>query len=307
MTPHPPSLRQLRYLLALHEHGHFGRAADAVAVSQSTLSAGLADLEARVGLTLVERTKRSVRFTEVGEAFVARAAPVLRGAHDLAEFAKSRTAPLSAPVRLAVIPTIAPFVLPRILRPLRAAWPAMTLSVRELPTPQACLGLARGHHDCVLLALPFPCGEVETQHVMVDALMLALPAEEARAGVKPSDIDPARLLLLEDGHCLKDHALAACGRAGEAIDGAVVATSLHTLVQLAAGGFGITLLPVMAVAHGVLDGTGLAAVPIAGSDATREIALAWRKGSARATEFRLLAGTLATALTQGATKLALSR
>jgi LysR family hydrogen peroxide-inducible transcriptional activator len=296
VSVHLPSLRQLRYFIALDEHRHFGRAAAACFVTQSTLSAGIADLERLLGVQLVERSKRTVRLTDSGAALVERARNLVRDAAEFAEAAQTRTAPLSGTLRLAVIPTIAPFVLPTLLPAVARDWPLLKLAVRETPSPTACDGIARGTADCALLALPFPCGDVETAVVGSDALMLALPGGEAHGPVAAADIDPARLLLLEDGHCLKDHALAACGQPAMNADARMIGTSLHTLVQMVAGGLGVTLLPEMAVRAGILDRTGAEAVSITGDDATRRIALAWRRGNARAPEFRMFAGTIASCL-----------
>lgn len=296
MTPHVPSLRQLRYFIALADTRHFGRAAEACFVTQSTLSAGIADMERLLGVQLFERSKRAVRLTETGEALVGRARALLHDAEDFAEAARTRADPLTGALRLAVIPTVAPFVLPRLLPAIAAAWPTLELSVRETSSPSACEALSRGSVDCVLLALPFPCGDVETATIGSDALMLALPSVEARGPVSAADIDPARLLLLEDGHCLKDHALAACGQPKLDSGAMMIGTSLHTLVQMVDGGLGVTLLPSMAVAAGILGGTAVSAVAIDGDDAQRGIALAWRRGSSRAGEFRMLANTIRAAL-----------
>lgn len=293
MSTHLPSLRQLQYLVALHEHGHFGRAATACFVTQSTLSLAINDLETLLETTLVERTKRVVRFTGVGETMVARARQLLRGAEDLAETVRAESAPLSSDLRLAVIPTIAPFVLPDFLPKLRADWPDARLFLRETSTPVALEALHRGTIDCVLLALPYDCGDVEVAEIAVEPLMLGLPKAEAGKGaVLPSDIDTGRLLLLEDGNCLTGHALSACERPEMRSDAMMLGTSLHTLVQMIDHGLGLTLLPRMAVEAGILDGTQVAARPLASESATRRIALVWRKGSARARDYRLLADTI---------------
>jgi len=293
VSTHLPSLRQLRYFIAIDEHRHFGHAAAACFVTQSTLSAGIADLERTLGVQLVERSKRTVRLTESGTALVGRARDLVNDAAAFTDAAQTHSAPLSGLLRLAVIPTIAPFVLPTLLPAVAKDWPLLKLAVRETPSPSACDGIARGIADCALLALPFPCGDVETAVVGSDALMLALPPGEAKGPVDAADIDPARLLLLEDGNCLKDHALAACGQPAMNADARMIGTSLHTLVQMVAGGLGVTLVPEMALRAGILDRTGVEAVAINGDDAQRRIALAWRRGSARTPELRLLAATIA--------------
>ena len=280
--------------MALHDHGHFGRAAAGCFVTQSTLSVGIAELERLLGTLLVERSTRSVRFTGAGEEVVARARGVIRAAEDLVAVARGAREPLVGPLRLAVIPTVAPFLLPRILAALDERWPRLRPYVREMMTGPACEALARGTADCVLLALPAACGDVETVDVMVDRLVLATPAAEAgsRAPVPIEAVDPERLLLLEDGHCLRDHALAACKVAQPAPDARVVASTLDTLVRLVDAGHGVTLLPQMGVAAGILDGSGVGSRPVAGEGAERRIALAWRNGHPRGDEFRLLGGTI---------------
>ena len=282
MTTFTPSLRQLRYLVELDAERHFGRAAANLSVGQSTLSAGIAELERLVGVTLVERTKRSVRFTDLGEAFVARARQVVEASVALTEFVATASAPLTGTLRLGIIPTIAPFLLPRVLAPLRERFPALELRLREQTTDAACAGLHRGALDCVILALPFDCGRIDHVEIMRDPLMLAVPEGHVEASV-----DGDRLLLLEDGHCLNEHGLIACGlpRAREA---AMVAASLHTLVEMVEAGLGTTFLPHLAVHAGILSARRVIAVPL-GANAERRIVLAWRKGSAREGDFRTLA------------------
>ena len=298
MSNYIPSLRQLRYLVSLHEQQHFGRAAEASFVNQSTLSAGIADLERHLGVVLVERTKRSVRFTAIGEQLVERARRLVRGAEDLTEIARAAADPLTGELRFAIIPTIAPFLLAQIVPRVRADWPELTLFVREMTSPVACEALQRGQVDCVLLALPFACGDVEEVAIATDRLMLATSAADAPATVPVAEdaIDMDRLLLLEDGHCLTDHALTACGRGGPLGPAPMLCTSLHTLVQMVDQGLGLTLLPEMAVKAGILHETGVRVHPLASAEAARRIALVWRRESARAPEYRLLAKSIMGAL-----------
>lgn len=293
-----PSLRQLRYLVALHEIGHFGKAAEANFVTQSTLSSGIADLERQLGVVLVERTRRSVRFTAVGDQLVERARRLVRGAEDLTEIARAAADPLTGELRFAIIPTIAPFLLAQIVPKVRADWPKLTLFVREMTSPMACEALQRGQVDCVLLALPFACGDIEEAEIATDRLMLATSAADAPATVPVATdaIDMARLLLLEDGHCLTDHTLTACGRGGPLGPAPMLCTSLHTLVQMVDQGLGLTLLPEMAIRAGILHNTGVSVYPLTNPDAARRIALVWRRESARAPEYRLLATSIAAAL-----------
>ncbi len=295
MSTYLPTLKQLQYLVALHEHGHFGRAADACFVSQSTLSAGLRDLENLLKVILVERTKRAVRFTPLGNNVVAKAHRVLREAEELVDLVQSSGLPLSGEVRMSVIPTIAPFLLPRMLPRLRRERPALKLFLREEPSAAAIESLHHGRSDCVLLALPFPTGEVEKETIELDALFVAFPKDDPRdppEEILPASIDENRLLLLEDGHCLKDHVLAACNRPEMRASAAMIGTSLHTLVQMVDNGLGLTLLPEMALDAGILNGTNVVARPLKAANANREIALVWRKNSPRTEEFRLLAEEL---------------
>ncbi len=292
-----PTLKQLQYLVALHDHGHFGRAADACFVSQSTMSAGLRELESLIGLVLVERTRRVVRFTPTGEKIAQKARRVLREAEELGDLARAAGKPLSGDMRMSVIPTIAPFLLPRILPFIREQRPELKLYLREEPSAAACESLSRGGADCVLLALPYTCGEVETDILFGDELLLAFPKD----GAEPPDsidadaIDPDRLLLLEDGHCLRDHALAACNRPELRAQATMLGTSLHTLVQMVDNGLGVTMVPRMALDAGILSHTNVVARPLKGDNTARDIALIWRKHSPREKDFRLLADLLRTA------------
>ena len=292
MSNYLPTLKQLQYLVALREHGHFGRAADASFVTQSTLSAGIRELESLIGVVLVERTRRVVRFTALGEAIVQKARRVLREADELADMARAAGKPLSGEMRMSVIPTIAPFLLPRILPRLRRERPDLKLYLREEPSGAACDSLHSGHVDCVLLALPYACGDIATAALFDDRLFVAFPKGEPAdppPAIKPENIDETRLLLLEDGHCLKDHALAACNRPEIRAEATMLGTSLHTLVQMVDNRLGITMLPQMALSAGILDNTDIVARPIETEHHSRKIALAWRRGSPREKDFLLLA------------------
>jgi len=290
-----PTIKQLQYLVALHEHGHFGRAAEAMFVSQSTLSAGIRELESLLGVTLVERSRRVVRFTPLGNAVVAKAHRLLREAEELADLVQASGKPLSGELRMSVIPTIAPFLLPRILPRLRWERPQLKLYLREEVSGDAVESLHHGRADCVLLALPYATGEVEAEHIADDRLYVAFPKDDPRdppEAIPPAMIDPDRLLLLEDGHCLKEHALGACNRPELRGSAAMIGTSLHTLVQMVDNGLGITMLPQMAIDAGILQQTEVVARPLKAKNASREIALIWRKNSPRAEEFKLLAKEL---------------
>ncbi|MEA1082787.1 hydrogen peroxide-inducible genes activator [Sphingomonas sp. CD22] len=283
-----PSLRQLSYLLALHEHGNFGRAAAALFVSQSAFSVGIAELERVLEANLVERSKRHVRFTPIGEEIVSRARQMVRAAEDLHLVTQRSHEPLVGSLRFAVIPTIAPFLLSRTLPALARDWPRLQLYVREMLTGVACEAMGRGEIDCVLLALPIECGEIESIDIAVDPLVLVTAKGQDAFASPLCDADDSRLLLLEDGHCLKEHALAACDRTAAEADSLLVASTLHTLVQLVDAGLGYTLLPQMAIDAGILGGTRVETRPAQSRHAERQIALAWRGGHPRTSEFRLL-------------------
>ncbi|KQM19209.1 LysR family transcriptional regulator [Sphingomonas sp. Leaf24] len=294
MSVYLPTLKQLQYLVALHDAGHFGRAAEASFVTQSTLSAGIRELETLIGVVLVERTRRVVRFTPLGESIVLKARKVLREAEELTDMARAAGRPLSGEMRMSVIPTIAPFLLPRLLPRLRRDYPDLKLFLREEPSAAACEGLHHGRTDCVLLALPYGCGEVEVAPLFEDRLLLAVPGNDSgdTAPLVADDIDPERLLLLEDGHCLKDHALRACEQPELRGQAMMMGTSLHTIVQMIDNGLGTTMLPQMAIDAGILEHTGVTARPIESKNAQRRIALVWRRASPRERDFRLLADVL---------------
>src|SRR3954464_2885969 len=265
MATYLPTLKQLQYLVALKDHGHFGRAAEACFVTQSTLSAGIKELESLIGVMLVERTRRVVRFTPLGIRVAEKAQRILRDTEDLADMVRAAGQPLAGELRMGVIPTIAPFLLPTLLPRLREQWPDLKLYLREETSQAACGALHRGQLDCVLLALPYMCGDVEKADLFDDRFLIAFPpgAAEGLPDLVPADtIDESKLLLLEDGHCLKDHALSACNRPELRADAAMMVTSLHTLVQMVDNGLGVTFVPAMAIEAGILHGTEVDARPL---------------------------------------------
>ena len=296
MTP-LPSPQQLRYLLALSELGHFGRAAEACAVTQSTLSAGILALERQLDAAILDRIAgKHVVFTALGEEIAARARKALAALEEVAEAASAARAPLSGPLRLGVIPTIGPFLLPRLMPVLRGAFPNLRLFVREDVTKALMERLASNRLDLLLVALPCECGGAETLAISRDEFLVALPKGHrlaARARISAAALAGERMLLLEDGHCLRDQALALCGVAAE--QEGFAATSLHTLAQMVAGGLGVTLLPRMAVDAGVAAWADIELRPLSGASAWRTIGLAWRRHSPRADEYRALAPLIAPA------------
>ena len=300
------SLRQLRYLMALAETKHFGRAAEACFVTQSTLSAGLKELESQLGVTLVERTKRRVMVTPLGEEVVARAKGILSAAGEIVDLVRAAAEPLSGPLSLGVIPTVAPFLLPKVLARVRKAHPRLKLHLVEDLTARLLERLQAGELDLALIALPYRAPDLETLALGDDPFLLATPAGHPLAGhahVDAEELQRAPLLLLEEGHCLRDHALSACHIAEAAPAGErLQATSLHTLTQMVAGGMGVTLLPQMAVDAGLAKGTGITTSPLDDPAAKRKIGLAWRPSSPRKAEFRKLAEYFRAALNGGTVK-----
>ena len=294
-----PTLRQLHYLVAVVDRCHFGRAAEACFVSQSTLSAGIQELESLLGAPLLERTKRSVLPTPLGREIAERARTLLKGAEDLVDVARSVDNAMAGPLHLGVIPTIGPFLIPRVMPALRSTFPKLKLFLREDQTARLLDRLEAGELDAALLALPYPSGDVESIDIAEDRFSVVCPPDHRLSGVtaaQPSDMALDDLLLLEDGHCLRDHALAACALEGARQNAAFQGTSLHTLVQMVASGLGVTLLPQMALDSGILRGLDLAVRPLHADRPFRRIGLVWRKTSGRKETFRQLAAALKTVL-----------
>ena len=288
-----PSIRQLRYLVAVADHCHFGRAAGACFVTQSTLSASIKELETLLGTTLIERTRRWVMLTPVGHDVVARARAVVREVEDLVAAAAGSGEPLSGPLRLGVIPTIGPYLLPRVLPALRAAHPALRLYLREDLTGRLLERLAAGDLDLLLMAFPYAGQRLETFVFADDPFWVAFPPGHRFQDcerVDQAELDGENLLLLEEGHCLRDHALSLCDLDGATRTDAFQATSLQTLVQMVDYGLGLTLLPKMAIDAGITKGTGVAVRPLTVETLSRRIGVAWRKSSNRTREFTLLGG-----------------
>jgi LysR family transcriptional regulator, hydrogen peroxide-inducible genes activator len=294
-----PSLRQLRYLVALAERLNFRAAAQDSFVTQSTLSAGIKELENQLGVELVERDTRSVRLTDIGKDVVERARTVLAQAQDIVDLAKGAGEPLSSSLRLGVIPTIAPFMLPGLLPPLRAAHPTLKLYLREDLTDRLLERLRSGDLDVALIALPYDTGELLTHKLFKDEFWFVARADDPLARAKEvavRSLKPGQVLLLEEGHCLREHAISACGTRAANAETAVEATSLHTLIQMVEGGLGVTLLPEMTLKAGILNGTSLVARPFSSDVPARTIALAARPTSAHRRDFELLAEFILTRL-----------
>lgn len=290
-----PSVRHLRHLTALRDHGHFGRAAAACHVTQSTLSASIKELESILQVALVDRSKRRAILTPVGVEAVERARKIVKEIDELVSFTSASRDPLSGTLRMGTIPTIGPFLLPRVLPGLRRAYSRLKLYLVEDLTDRLVDLLHRGELDVVLLALPYDCGPVEVFTLFQDPFVVGLPSEHPLAQadrIKPQQLWQQDLLLLKDGHCLRDHALAACHLADRTTTESFEATSLATLVQMVDNGLGTTLLPTLAINAGVLLGTSLVTRPLLGEAPARNIGLVWRRGTGRRKEFRLLAKEL---------------
>jgi LysR family hydrogen peroxide-inducible transcriptional activator len=292
-----PSLRQLEHLVLLADHGHFGHAAKIGHVTQSTLSASIKELENILQASLVDRTKRRVVLTPLGLEIVERARRILNEGKDLVEAARAGSEPLSGALRMGVIPTVGPFLLPEILPQLRRAYPALRLYLIEDLTARLVEELRAGRLDVVLLALPNDdCRNLEARVLFRDPFKVALAKGHTLATANSVDIERVGsegLLLLKEGHCLREHALAACRLADRRQVEPVEATSLHTLVQMVDNGLGITLLRQLAIDGGILKGTTIRVLPTAAHPPSREIGLVWRRGTGRQREFELLGNVLA--------------
>jgi len=292
-----PTVKQLKYFVALEQSGHFGRAADACFVSQSAFSVAIRELESTLAVQLVERTTKRVAITPVGRKVADQARLVLLDIQQLVQLAGSNREPLTGPLNLGVIPTIAPFLLPKILPRIHRQYPQLRVYIREAKTEEIHADLLTGGLDVILIALPYPLRNVEVTTLFKDRFLLA-----ARRGTKLVDpekfvvnrITANSVLLLEDGHCLRDHALEACRvRNLEAVN-QFAASSLFTLLEMVDSDLGVTFIPEMAVGSALLKQTRIETWPLP-QNSYREIGLAWRKSTARAQEFGLLAELIRTA------------
>jgi len=300
MTTMLPTLRQLQYLKLLSEHGSFSRAAEAAHVTQPTLSAGIQELEKILGTPVVDRNRSGVIFTAAGEEAISRASAILANTEDLVQAARGAGQPLSGRFRLGVIPTVAPFLLPKALPILKQRFPKLRLFLREDLTHRLIAGLKAGALDAALIALPYDMAGLDWAHVDDDELLAAFPANHpltAAKRVSAERMEDEELILMEDGHCLREHALAACGLnpPRRAEEESFAATSLPTLVQMVGSGLGVSFLPAMAVEAGLADAAHVTVRPLDAEDSSREIVVAWRAGSSRALEGRLLAEVLQSA------------
>ncbi len=290
-----PTLRQLQFLTAIQAHGSFVAAAEAVGVTQPTLSAGIKELEGALGAQLVDRGRTGAVLTAAGEEAAERAARALSEVDELVRAVRSAGQPFASTLRLGAIPTIAPFLIPRALPQLQKRYPRLRLQIREEHTARLVEALRARSLDVAVIALPYDAPGVEIAIVADDEFYVLAPAGHplaARNDLSPKHLCSEELLLLEDGHCLRDHALRVCGAAPRRRHDDVSATSLATLVQMVAGGMGVTLLPRLAAEGGAAAGANVAVRPFAKPVVGRAIGVAWRTGSPRAQEARMLAELL---------------
>lgn len=291
-----PTIKQLRYFVALEKHKHFGRAAKACFVSQSAFSVAIKELESHLGVQLVDRTNKSVTITRTGREIANHARHCLRDLEYLAEVAHSDQKPLTGRLNLGVIPTIAPFILPKLLPSLRKSYPELKLYLREDTTQALHDYLIEGELDLILLALPYKLSNVQIMPLFKDYFSLACHKDSHL--IDPNNYSLNKLpkesvLLLEDGHCLRDHALSACKIRNQDTVSRFAASSLLTLVTMVDSDIGITYLTEMAQNSSLLQNTDIKTYPL-DEKSFREIGLAWRKGSAREEEFKMLGETIKT-------------
>ena len=294
-----PTLRQLQFLTALRAEGSFVAAAEAVGVTQPTLSAGIKELEAALGAVLVERGRTGAILTPAGEEAAERAARALGEVEELVRVVQAAGKPFSGVFRVGAIPTIAPFLLPRALPLLRKQFPELRLQMREDLTARLVEALKARSLDVAIIALPYTASGIETVRVAEDEFYFLCPEDHPlarRNDLSPEQLKDEDMLLLEDGHCLREHALSVCRASPGRRKTEVGATSLHTLVQMVAGGMGVTLIPRLAAEGGALGGAAVAVRPFQQPVIGRSIGIAWREGSPRAEEGRMLAELLREAL-----------
>jgi LysR family hydrogen peroxide-inducible transcriptional activator len=291
------TLRQLRYLTSLARHRHFGRAAQDCAVSQPALSMQIRELEREVGAELVERRPGEIALTETGVEAARRAEHILAATRDLVDFARHRGV-LDGPLRLGIIPTLAPYILPGVLPLLQERYPRLRLEVRETLTRQLLDELNAGELDGVMLALPAEGAGIATLPLFEDAFLLAVPSADplpAQARVAVDDVDQRRLILLEEGHCLRDQTLAFCATKRPDQPAGLGATSLTTVMQMVANGYGVTLVPEVAIDAELRDAR-VKLLRFAKPEPGRNIGLAWRPTSPRADDFAALGAVVKEAL-----------
>jgi LysR family transcriptional regulator, hydrogen peroxide-inducible genes activator len=281
------TLRQLRYLQALARHRHFGRAAEASAVTQPALSMQIRELEKELDVELVERRPGEAALTEIGAEVAKRGDVVLAAVRDLVDFARHRGRLFQGQLKLGVIPTLAPYLLPKLLPLLQARYPEVAVKLRETLTKGLIEELVAGDLDVVMVTMPAPEADVETVRLFEDPFVLAVPADDPhheRARVRAREVDQGRLILLEEGHCLRNQALAFCSTSNFDLPLSLGAASLATIMQMVANGHGVTLLPQVAIDAEVRD-ERIKLLRFAAPEPSRTIGLAWRRASPRKQDF----------------------
>lgn len=296
-----PSLRQLEYFVALAERLSFRKAAEACFVSQPALSAQIAQMEALLGVALFERDKRGVRLTRAGDAALPGARETLASCDQVCELAQSFGAPLTGPLRLGVIPTIGPYLLPRVLPTVQTSYPELQLFLREDMTERLVEQLAAGELDVLLLAIDIELGDLATLTLFSDPFLVGAPEGDELAGeseIELADLEGRNMLLLDEGHCLRQQTLPLCEAVGGGELSGFRASSLATVTQMVASGLGITLLPELAIEREAAAVPTLKTIPFGADGPSRTIGLAWRKHSPRAQEYHALGETIAAAYAQ---------
>ncbi len=286
------TLRQLRYFEAAARLGHFGRASEECAVTQPALSMQIKELEETLGAALFERRPGETVLTPLGREIAEQASKILLAANDLAVLAKHRGKVLSGPLSLGIIPTLAPYILPELLKYLSKHFPALKLELREAQTKAMLQELSRGELDLVMAAIPNEAPDLQEVHLFDDRFLFAVASDEAkRARVDPETLDPAKLILLEEGHCLRDQALSFCSNERGVTKAGLGATSLSTVMQMVANGYGATFIPEIA-AETEARGRKLSLQRFTAPEPSRRIGLVWRKSSPRKKDYRALADAI---------------
>lgn len=298
-----PTLRQLQYLTTVVEEKHFGHAAEKCFVTQSTLSAGIQDLEQLLEVSLLERTNRKVLPTPIGEEVASRAQQILSLSEDLVDLAQSEKNPLSGRIQVGVIPTISPFLLPKVLPTVRKQLPDLEIVLIEDQSERLLDRLESGSIDVAVLAFPFNTRGLIHRVFAKEAFWIAMPKDHALAKkqtLRAAELPTNELLLLAEGHCMRDHALSACQLPASAQRKSVQATSLYTLIEMVASGLGITLIPDMAITSDMVSHSDISLVPLENDNdqAIREIGLVWRPSFRRTATLEQLAQTFSDALAE---------
>ncbi len=290
-----PTLRQLKYLVAVVELKHFGKAAERCFVTQSTLSVGIQELESLLNCQLLERSKRKVLPTPLGIELSQRAQHLISLASEMVDIAHNDGSPLSGPLRLGVIPTIGPFLLPKVLPGIRQNFPKLELSLQEDQSSQLLKQLETGSLDAAVMAFPYPIGKMQSCMFWHEDFLVALPKKHpltTAISLSTDALPKEELLMLKEGHCLSDHALAACKLSGLKTSANFQGTSLYTLIQMVAGNLGITFLPEMAINSELMGSREITLLPLAEPGPHRQIGLVWRPTYFRQNDLQLLAQQL---------------